>query len=175
MKKAALIAIAAVVAVAPAGGEAAQAESSKRCPAGALCVWTKTNYEGKKAVVRRQASRISARVSTTGCPQSRTEWTSRPTSIRSATGKAKSDALHPVTRSPTSVTPTTSTTKRHRRRFRRGQILASRSDERLAGRAGIAGAYHRPPRARSSVGERSLHTREVGGSKPPAPMQLFRC
>ena len=27
-----------------------------------------------------------------------------------------------------------------------------------------------PPRARSSVGERSLHTREVGGSKPPAPI-----
>ena len=52
MKKAALIAIAAVVAVAPAGGEAAKAESSKRCPAGALCVWTKANYEGKKAVVK---------------------------------------------------------------------------------------------------------------------------
>ena len=31
-----------------------------------------------------------------------------------------------------------------------------------------------PARARSSVGERSLHTREVAGSKPAAPIQQFR-
>src|SRR4051794_18198618 len=32
-------------------------------------------------------------------------------------------------------------------------------------------AYHQAPsRARSSVGERSLHTREVAGSKPAAPI-----
>ena len=33
------------------------------------------------------------------------------------------------------------------------------------------GGYHRRSRARSSVGERSLHTREVAGSKPAAPMK----
>src|SRR5437588_7027555 len=33
------------------------------------------------------------------------------------------------------------------------------------------GQYNRPPRARSSVGERSLHTREVAGSKPAAPIE----
>src|SRR5947209_5829792 len=34
-------------------------------------------------------------------------------------------------------------------------------------RSGVESRLHR---ARSSVGERSLHTREVGGSKPPVPI-----
>jgi hypothetical protein len=52
--------------------------------------------------------------------------------------------------------------------------MPSRSNQRLAG-----GGWRSPPhtsytspfsRARSSVGERSLHTREVAGSKPAAPI-----
>ena len=38
--------------------------------------------------------------------------------------------------------------------------------------AGARALDFRPARARSSVGERSLHTREVAGSKPAAPMQV---
>jgi hypothetical protein len=55
MKKAALITIAAALALAPASGEAAQGKgSTKLCPDGAFCVWTKANYQGKKLVLTKK-------------------------------------------------------------------------------------------------------------------------
>jgi UDP-N-acetyl-D-mannosaminuronate dehydrogenase len=42
----------------------------------------------------------------------------------------------------------------------------------IAEAAAATTPYNRSPlRARSSAGERSLHTREVGGSKPPVPIR----
>jgi len=52
MKKAALIAIGAIVALAPATGEAAKQKGPKACPSNAFCAWTKPNYEGKKVVLK---------------------------------------------------------------------------------------------------------------------------
>ena len=45
-----------------------------------------------------------------------------------------------------------------------------RTDIWLEKRSRAASTMPVPPRARSSVGERSLHTREVAGSKPAAPI-----
>ena len=51
----------------------------------------------------------------------------------------------------------------------RARRTARSAARRLRARAARALTYNRPPRARSSAGERSLHTREVAGSKPAVP------
>jgi hypothetical protein len=53
MKKTALIAIAALLVIAPAAGEAAKAGKVKKsCPKEALCLWTKKDFKGKRMVVK---------------------------------------------------------------------------------------------------------------------------
>ena len=51
MKKAVLIATVALVALTPPMGGAANAKATKACPDDAICVWTKSNYRGKRVLV----------------------------------------------------------------------------------------------------------------------------
>ena len=56
MRRTILISIAAMLAIAPATGDAASSKRGKACPGGSVCVWSKKNFRGEREVIDKKGA-----------------------------------------------------------------------------------------------------------------------